>query len=267
MQLPKKHSKGGQSAKRFAHLRLEARANYLHKCCELATFHFITDDKPNVKGLVLAGSADFKQKLSESDRFDKRLGAIVLGIFDVAYGSDNGFNQAITLAADCLADVKFVKEKKMLCKFYDDIAMDTGMVQFGVDDTIKAMTMGALESMILWEDIAYTRYEFKNPATGETRVKFLSESQEKNPKHMCDPESGVEFEVLSSMGLADWLLLHYGDFGVKIDLITDASAEGFQFVKGFGGIGGFLRYKLDIDEIIGDAVGQVDSDFGEDDFI
>jgi len=71
----------------------------------------------------------------------------------------------------------------MLCKFYDDIAMDTGMVQFGVEDTIKAMTMGALETMILWEDIAYTRYEFKNPANGETRVRFLSESQEKNTKH------------------------------------------------------------------------------------
>jgi peptide chain release factor subunit 1 len=74
----------------------------------LATFHFIEDDRPNVKGLVLAGSADFKVKLSESDRFDKRLANIVLGIFDVAYGSDNGFNQAITLAADCMADVKFV---------------------------------------------------------------------------------------------------------------------------------------------------------------
>jgi len=176
---------------------------------------------------VLAGSADFKQKLSESDRFDKRLGAIILGIFDVAYGSDNGFNQAITLAADCLADVKFVKEKKMLCKFYDEIAMDTGMVQFGVEDTIKSMTMGALDTMILWEDIAYTRYEFKNAATGETLVKFLSESQENNPKHKQDPESGVEYEVIASMGLADWLLLHYGDFGLKIELITDQSSEGY----------------------------------------
>lgn len=176
---------------------------------------------------MLAGSADFKQKLSESDRFDKRLGAIILGIFDVAYGSDNGFNQAITLAADCLADVKFVKEKKMLCKFYDEIAMDTGMVQFGVEDTIKSMTMGALDTMILWEDIAYTRYEFKNAATGETLVKFLSESQETNPKHKQDPESGVEYEVVASMGLADWLLLHYGDFGLKIELITDQSSEGY----------------------------------------
>jgi len=69
------------------------------------------------------------------------------------------------------------------------------------------------------------------------------------------------------MGLADWLLLHYGDFGLKIELISDTSSEGFQFVKGFGGIGGFLRYKLDIDNIVGDATGQYDSDFGEDDFI
>lgn len=171
---------------RFARQRIEKRDAYLHKCCELAVHHFITDDKPNVKGLILAGSAQFKNQLSEAERFDKRLMNIILGVFDVAYGQDNGFNQAITLAADCLSNVKFVQEKKILTKFYDDIAMDTGMVQFGVDDTLKAMEMGALDSMILWEDIAFTRYSLKNPATGETKIKYLSETQEKDPKHMKD---------------------------------------------------------------------------------
>lgn len=31
---------------------------------------FITNDKPNIAGLVLAGSADFKTELSQSDMFD-----------------------------------------------------------------------------------------------------------------------------------------------------------------------------------------------------
>lgn len=34
---------------------------------------FITADRPNVAGLVLAGSADFKTELSQSDMFDPRL--------------------------------------------------------------------------------------------------------------------------------------------------------------------------------------------------
>lgn len=51
---------------RFARLRMEKRHNYLRKVCETATSCFISEDKPNVKGLVLAGSADFKSDLAGS---------------------------------------------------------------------------------------------------------------------------------------------------------------------------------------------------------
>lgn len=68
--LPKKHGRGGQSALRFARLRMEKRHNYVRKVAEVATQLFITGDKPNIVGLILAGSADFKTELSQSDMFD-----------------------------------------------------------------------------------------------------------------------------------------------------------------------------------------------------
>merc|ERR1712021_156890 len=72
--LPKKHGRGGQSALRFARLRLEKRHNYVRKVAELATQLFVPDgQKPNVQGIVLAGSADFKAELMRSDLFDQRL--------------------------------------------------------------------------------------------------------------------------------------------------------------------------------------------------
>ncbi len=37
----------------------------------------------------------------------------------------------------------------------------------------------------------------------------------------------------------------YKDFGAQLEFVTNRSQEGSQFVKGFGGIGGLLRYKLD----------------------
>lgn len=91
--LPKKHGRGGQSALRFSRLRDEKRHNYVRKVAELAVQHFITNDKVNVTGLVLAGSADFKTELSQSDMFDPRLGAKVIKVVDVSYGGENGFNQ------------------------------------------------------------------------------------------------------------------------------------------------------------------------------
>jgi len=68
-----RHGRGGQSALRFARLRMEKRHNYVRKVSELAVQMFITADRPNVSGLVLAGSADFKSELQTSDMFDQRL--------------------------------------------------------------------------------------------------------------------------------------------------------------------------------------------------
>ena len=76
--LPKKHGRGGQSALRFARLRLEKRQNYVRKVAEVSAQMFITNDKCNVEGIVLAGSADFKNDLHASDIFDNRLVAKVL---------------------------------------------------------------------------------------------------------------------------------------------------------------------------------------------
>ena len=44
----------------------------------------------------------------------QRLQAKIIKIVDVSYGGENGFNQAIELAADALANVKFIQEKKLI---------------------------------------------------------------------------------------------------------------------------------------------------------
>lgn len=141
------------------------------------------------------------------------------------------------------------------------------MYVFGVVDTMKALELGALESMLLWEDLAYTRYEFRNPHTDRTTVHMLTEAQEqqKDPKFFCDPETNTELEVVNSEGLTDWLLLNYKKFGINIEFITDKSSDGNQFCKGFGGIGGFLRYKIDVDDFVEDD-GQMNG-LDDDDFI
>ena len=124
--LPKKHGRGGQSALRFARLRMEKRHNYVRKVAETAVTLFITNDKPNCSGLILAGSADFKTELSQSDMFDPRLQGKIIKLVDVSYGGENGFNQAIELAAESLANVKFIQEKKLINSYFDQTSQDTG---------------------------------------------------------------------------------------------------------------------------------------------
>lgn len=240
--LPKKHGRGGQSALRFARLRLEKRHNYIRKCAELATHMFIQNDKPTVSGLVLAGSAEFKTKLSTSDMFDPRLANIVVKIVDVSYGGENGFSQAIELAAESLANVKFVKEKKLMTKYFGEISQDTGKFCFGTKDTLHALESGAIETLIVWENLAVTRFTVKT-VSGEEKYLHLNEQQATNPDNFKDKEG--DFEVISQLPLLEWLANNFKEWGAQLEFVTDRSQEGSQFCRGFGGIGGLLRYPLD----------------------
>ncbi|XP_064119482.1 eukaryotic peptide chain release factor subunit 1 isoform X2 [Macrobrachium rosenbergii] len=247
--LPKKHGRGGQSALRFARLRMEKRHNYVRKVAETAVQLFISNDKPNIAGLVLAGSADFKTELSQSDMFDPRLQGKVIKLVDVSYGGENGFNQAIELAAESLANVKFIQEKKLIGKYFEEISQDTGKYCFGVADTLKALECGAVEILICWENLDIVRYVLKNHQSGEETILHLTPEQEKDKTHFTDKATGVELELVESMPLLEWLANNYKSFGATLEIITDRSQEGSQYVRGFGGIGGILRYKVDLQQL------------------
>jgi peptide chain release factor subunit 1 len=265
--LPKKHGRGGQSALRFARLRLEKRHNYVRKVAELATHFFIVDgQRPNVQGIVMAGSADFKSELMRSDLFDPRLSKIVVKLIDISYGGEQGFNQAIDLAADALGSVKLMKEKKLLQRYMDEISQDTGKYCFMVDDTLKALELGAVEDLIVYENLDVNRFELRNSSTGEIKVVHLNKEQEANENFFRDSATGLELEVIEKESLVEWFANHYKDFGCNLEFVTDKSGEGTQFVKGFGGIGGILRWKVDFVEMNHfEEAAKLDSKHGEDD--
>jgi len=225
---------------------MEKRHNYVRKIAELAVQFFITNDKPNVSGLIVAGSADFKSELSTSDMFDQRLRTIILKIVDVSYGGDNGFNQAIELSAEVLTNVKFVQEKKLISTFFEEISQDTGKYCFGVEDTLRALDIGAVHTLIVWENLDVTRYQIKNPVAGEKdTIIFLTKEEEKDTTNFRG-EDGAELDIVDTMPLVEWFANNYKSFGATLEFVTNRSQEGSQFCKGFGGIGGVLRYKVDL---------------------
>ncbi|KAF7133687.1 hypothetical protein CNMCM5793_004985 [Aspergillus hiratsukae] len=246
--LPKKHGRGGQSALRFARLREEKRHNYVRKIAELAVQNFITNDKVNVAGLILAGSADFKNDLNQSDMFDQRLQAKVIKVVDVSYGGENGFNQAIELSSETLSNVKFVQEKKLIGQYFQEISQDTGKVCYGIDDTLKALELGAAETLIVYENLDVTRYVLKTSSGSEVIV-HATKAQEENRELFTDKETGAEMEVVEQTSFLEWLAENYKDFGATLEFVSDKSSEGNQFVKGFGGIGALLRYKVNFEQL------------------
>jgi peptide chain release factor subunit 1 len=170
-----------------------------------------------------------------------------------------GYSQAIELAADALANVKFVQEKKLIQKYFDEISQDTGRYCFGIEDTLKALDLGAVETLVVWENLDITRYTLRN-AAGEEIIVYSNKEQEKDREKFTDKSTGLEMEQgAEPQSLLEWFAEKYKDFGANLEFVTNRSQEGAQFVKGFGGIGGLLRYKVDFSNL-----GSVDDD--EDEF-
>lgn len=201
--LPKKHGRGGQSSVRFARLRLEKRHNYVKKVSEICTALYITNDKLNVEGLVLAGHSDFKNELRQ--HLDPRIK--VIKVVDTNYGGDSGLNEAIELCSDVLKDVKFNKEKKVLKDFFHEISTD-GKYVYGMKDTLKALDMGCVETLIVYENLD------------------------------APYNSGL---------FVDYIAENFKAYGCALIFVSNKSPEGTQFVEGFGGVGGILRYKIEME--------------------
>lgn len=162
-------------------------------------------------------------------------------------GGENGFNQAIELSAETLSNVKFVQEKRLLSSFFDQISQDTGKFVFGVKDTLSCLEMGAVETLVVWENLEISRYVFGLPG-GSEDVKFLTKEQESEASHFKDKETGTDLEVVDKQPLLEWLANNYKKFGCCLEFVTNRSQEGSQFCRGFGGIGGILRYQVDTAE-------------------
>jgi len=163
-----------------------------------------------------------------------------------------------------LANVKFIREKKLLAAYYSEIAQDTGKFCFGIKDTLHALDGGAVETLIVWENMDLERRTIKNISTGEEEVVYSNK------------QFGPEYEIVDSMPLLEWFTANYKSFGADLQFVTDRSQEGSQFCKGFGGIGGMLRYQVDfaaadVSEYVGEEEdgggGGFNSDDDFDDFI
>lgn len=79
-----------------------------------------------------------------------------------------------------------------------------------------------------------------------------------------DKSTGLEMEQASEpQPLLEWFAEKYKEFGANLEFVTNRSQEGAQFVKGFGGIGGILRYKVDFTNLA--SVDEEEDEFYSDD--
>ena len=103
------------------------------------------------------------------------------------------------------------------------------------------MGLGLVETLILWDELPDYRIELvslKDP--NEKKVVYKPTKENEFPG----------FEILSVTPLIDWIFENHKKFGAQMQLVSSSSAVGNQFIAGFGGIGGKLRFKSDLHELM-----------------
>jgi peptide chain release factor subunit 1 len=109
------------------------------------------------------------------------------------------------------------------------------------------------------------RVVLKKQSDDEPVIRFMKPGELVADGALIDEETKEEMDLIEKEPFVDWMAENYKDFGAELVFVTDRSPEGSQFVKGFGGIGGFLRYKVDYDADHG-PIGEANED-SEEDFI
>jgi len=100
----------------------------------------------------------------------------------------------------------------------------------------------------------------------EEVIIHANKDQEKDRAKFIDKSTGAEMEQASEpQSLLEWFAEKYKEFGANLEFITNRSQEGAQFVKGFGGIGGLLRYKVDFQNLTSVDEEEDDEFYSDDD--
>ena len=74
----------------------------------------------------------------------------VIKIIDISYGMENGLHAAIEQSSETLSNVKLMHEKKVIQKYFEEIAQNTGKYSFMIKDTITALEMKEKVNFVEW---------------------------------------------------------------------------------------------------------------------
>ena len=225
---------------RFGRLRDEKRNHYVKKIAEVSFNHFT---KTTYKGLILAGSADFKDDLLLSNFFDKKLKEKVINVVTTSHGGERGFHEAISLAADSLNNVSILDETNVLKKFFYEVQTNSSKYCIGVKETMEAFEIGAIDTIIVFENLKALRFALKSDSSDKKKIIYLDPDEEKNDDDFYD--EGVKMNINEKVNLTEWLIDNYQTKGAQLKFVTRTTPEGSNFVE-LGGIGGILRYDLDL---------------------
>jgi peptide subunit release factor 1 (eRF1) len=219
---------------RYDRLREDAINEFLTKVGEVASNVFLEE---NVVGVLIGGPGPIKERLVKEDYLHYQIKNKVLAVKDVGYTDEYGLEELVKRSEDVLQQTEMFRERKLLSDFFIRLREGENVV-VGLEKTLKALEMGALNELIISEDFEYTRKHFV--CENGHKKSVIIKRDERIKCEVCGKEMNAEREE----EIFDEIVIKAEELGAKVHLVSDDTEEGKGF-KNMGGIGGVLRFKIE----------------------
>lgn len=236
--VPGKHRQGGQSSVRFERLRELAIHEFYKKVGEMATNAFLPH-KEKIIGIIIGGPSPTKDEFYQGEYMHHELQRKVLGLFDVGYTDESGLYELVDKAKDLLSEVDLIREKTLMNRFLYEISRD-GLAVYGEEEIRKYLELGAVDTLLISEDLRYERVRYRCPICGEERLLTLKDKGVS--KQFCEKD-GIEMEEVERVDVVLELSEIAERMNTKVEFLSTETEEGEVLLKAFGGIAGILRFK------------------------
>ena len=233
--VPGKQRKGGQSAQRFARLRLEAIDNFYQEVAGMANDLFVPK-RHEMDGVLVGGPSPTKDEFLDGEYLHHELQDMVLGKFDVSYTDESGLYDLVDAAEDALADAELMEDKRAMERFFEELH-GGDLATYGFEPTRENLIMGAVETLLLSEDLRQDVLVYDCPEGHEQRDIV---DRGADPDGEC-PECGEPVEP-EREDVVDHLIDIADQRGTETKFISTDFEKGEQLKTAFGGVGGILRY-------------------------
>ena len=239
--VPGKQRKGGQSAQRFARLRLEAIDNFYQEVAGMANELFVPK-RHELDGILVGGPSPTKDEFLDGDYLHHELQDTVLGKFDVSYTDESGLKDLVDAGSEALADQEIVDDKNQMDEFFENL--HTGeKATYGFEETRRNLIMGSVDRLLISEDLRSDVVVYECPdGTEEYEV---VDSRHATPDHECS-ECGETAEVVEREDVIEHLMSIAEQRGTETKFISTDFEKGEQLLDAFGGVAGILRYSTGV---------------------
>jgi len=238
--VPSKHTKGGFSQQRFERRIEIAAQEYFKKLADKAN-GLLLEEK--VDGVLIGGPGRTKDDFIEGDHLHHELQKKIVDTFNTGYTDEYGLKELIENAQETLSELEVMKEKKLIDELMGEIKNPNGgLASYGQEEVMRALRMGAVETLLISEGINKQLVKVKCPEC-DHQDEITLEGKIKDEDRIC-PECGAEMEVLESKDIIEKLYEMAEEVGSEVKLISDESEEGELLRNAFGGIAALLRFRI-----------------------